>query len=105
MLALEVGDFLRLQAVSRVRHPIQSLGPATRTRAWSDAIDGRATRSCVALRRNLTLREARWLANADRVFHGPGVPAAILDRARADAARLPLPAVDLGGLSVIVEVM
>lgn len=54
---------------------------------------------------DLTLREARWLANADRVFHGPGVPAAILDRARADAARLPLPALDLPGFSVIVEVV
>jgi uroporphyrin-III C-methyltransferase/precorrin-2 dehydrogenase/sirohydrochlorin ferrochelatase len=52
---------------------------------------------------DLTLRQARWLANADRVFHGPDIPAAILDRARADAARLPLPAIDAPGLSVIVE--
>ena len=52
---------------------------------------------------DLTLREARWLANADRVFHAPGVPAAILDRARADAARLPLPVHDAAGLTVIVE--
>jgi uroporphyrin-III C-methyltransferase/precorrin-2 dehydrogenase/sirohydrochlorin ferrochelatase len=36
----------------------------------------------------LTLRQARALANADRVLHHPGVPVAILDRARADAARL-----------------
>nr|WP_277998483.1 NAD(P)-dependent oxidoreductase [Sphingomonas liriopis] len=35
----------------------------------------------------LTLRQARWLANADRVLHHPGVPVAILDRARADAVR------------------
>ncbi len=35
----------------------------------------------------LTLRQARWLANADRVVFHPGVPAAILDRARADAVR------------------
>ena len=37
---------------------------------------------------DLTLRQARVLANADRVYHGPDVPAAILDRARADAARI-----------------
>ncbi|USU07054.1 siroheme synthase [Sphingomonadaceae bacterium OTU29LAMAA1] len=36
---------------------------------------------------DLTLRQARSLANADRVLHHPGVPAAILDRARADAVR------------------
>lgn len=38
---------------------------------------------------DLTLRQARSLANADRVLHHPGVPAAILDRARADAPRQP----------------
>lgn len=37
---------------------------------------------------DLTLRQARVLANADRVYHGTDVPAAILDRARADAARI-----------------
>jgi len=36
---------------------------------------------------DLTLRDARALANADRVTHRAGVPAAVLDRARADAAR------------------
>ncbi len=36
---------------------------------------------------DLTLRQARSLANADRVLHHPGVPVAILDRARADAVR------------------
>jgi uroporphyrin-III C-methyltransferase/precorrin-2 dehydrogenase/sirohydrochlorin ferrochelatase len=45
----------------------------------------------------LTLAEARWLAQADTIIHEPDVPPAILDRARADAARLlappePLPA-------------
>lgn len=38
---------------------------------------------------DLTLRQARLLANAARVYHAADVPAAILDRARADAARLP----------------
>ena len=37
---------------------------------------------------DLTLRQARLLANADRVTHGADVPRAILDRARADAARI-----------------
>jgi uroporphyrin-III C-methyltransferase/precorrin-2 dehydrogenase/sirohydrochlorin ferrochelatase len=45
----------------------------------------------------LTLAQARWLARADTIIHEPDVPPAILDRARADAARLlalpePLPA-------------
>jgi uroporphyrin-III C-methyltransferase/precorrin-2 dehydrogenase/sirohydrochlorin ferrochelatase len=37
---------------------------------------------------DLTLAEARALANADTVCHDPGVPPAILNRARADAVRL-----------------
>jgi uroporphyrin-III C-methyltransferase/precorrin-2 dehydrogenase/sirohydrochlorin ferrochelatase len=55
---------------------------------------------------DLTLRQARLLANADRVTHGPGVPAAILTRARADAARIETaaPPVDAHpGLSVDVR--
>lgn len=36
---------------------------------------------------DLTLRVARLLGEADHVFHAAAVPAAILDRARADAAR------------------
>lgn len=51
----------------------------------------------------LTLREARALANADCVLHGSGVPVAVLDRARADAMRLPLGSDDSGGL--VVEVV
>ncbi len=35
----------------------------------------------------LTLRAARLLGQADALFHAPGVPTAILDRARADAVR------------------
>ncbi|AQR74504.1 bifunctional precorrin-2 dehydrogenase/sirohydrochlorin ferrochelatase [Sphingomonas sp. LM7] len=37
---------------------------------------------------DLTLRQARALAQADRVFHRGDVPEAILDRARADAIRI-----------------
>jgi len=36
---------------------------------------------------DLTLREARWLSQADRVTHRADVPAVVLDRARADAVR------------------
>ena len=36
---------------------------------------------------DLTLRQARWLGTADLVLHDPGVAAAILNRARADAVR------------------
>ncbi len=55
---------------------------------------------------DLTLRQARALASADRVYHRSDVPAAILDRARADAARIVCDTVpvDAGtGLSVFLE--
>ena len=55
---------------------------------------------------DLTVRQARVLAQADRVFHTAGIPAAILDRARADAPRIVslAPPVEPGeGLSVFVE--
>lgn len=41
---------------------------------------------------DLTLREARLLGSADEIRHEPAVPAAVLDRARADAVRIPLAA-------------
>ncbi len=37
---------------------------------------------------DLTLRQARLLGEADRVYHRPDVPPAILDRVRADAVRI-----------------
>lgn len=52
---------------------------------------------------DLTLRQARALAQADRVFHRADVPAAILNRARADAERIACaapPAAPEPGLSV-----
>ncbi len=50
----------------------------------------------------LTLREARWLGQADRIHHTADVPPAILDRARADAVRIigPVPADPLPGLTI-----
>ncbi|MFM2300944.1 MAG: hypothetical protein RLZZ84_680 [Pseudomonadota bacterium] len=56
---------------------------------------------------DLTLRQARWLGSADLVAYEPGVPAAVLNRARADAARLELvPGAGVpqhGGLTVIIR--
>jgi uroporphyrin-III C-methyltransferase/precorrin-2 dehydrogenase/sirohydrochlorin ferrochelatase len=55
---------------------------------------------------DLTLRQARALAQADRIFHQPDVPAAILDRARADAPRIvcaEAPVAAGPGLTVFVE--
>lgn len=53
---------------------------------------------------DLTLREARALAQADRVYYAAGVTPALLDRARADAERIigPAPADLPTGLSVQV---
>ncbi|MEO5867288.1 MAG: NAD(P)-dependent oxidoreductase [Sphingomonas sp.] len=64
--------------------------------AWLRSDDPRADQSPahMAIRLHspdpddLTLRQARALANADRVVHGADVPQAILDRARADAPRI-----------------
>jgi len=56
---------------------------------------------------DLTLRAARLLGEADHIFHPAGTPAAILDRARADAARhiaeAP-PADPPSGLSLWIEI-
>jgi uroporphyrin-III C-methyltransferase/precorrin-2 dehydrogenase/sirohydrochlorin ferrochelatase len=57
---------------------------------------------------DLTLYEARLLAQADRVMHDAGVPSAILDRARADAARIvcAAPPVTPGpGLTLYMEML
>ncbi|WP_120078016.1 precorrin-2 dehydrogenase/sirohydrochlorin ferrochelatase family protein [Aurantiacibacter odishensis] len=40
---------------------------------------------------DLTIRQARLLGSADAVIADPAIPAAVLDRARADAERLTLP--------------
>ncbi|WP_425229129.1 NAD(P)-dependent oxidoreductase [Sphingomonas sp.] len=52
----------------------------------------------------LTVWQTRVLANADRVFHHPAVPAAILDRARADAVRIAAPMPQQDGQSTGIRV-
>jgi uroporphyrin-III C-methyltransferase/precorrin-2 dehydrogenase/sirohydrochlorin ferrochelatase len=54
---------------------------------------------------DLTLREARLLGQADRVYHAPDTPPAILDRARADAVRLCASPPDAPepGLTIVLE--
>jgi uroporphyrin-III C-methyltransferase/precorrin-2 dehydrogenase/sirohydrochlorin ferrochelatase len=56
---------------------------------------------------DLTLRQARWLGSADQVLHEAGVPAAVLNRARADAVRqvlgAELPAAAPGRCTVIIR--
>ncbi|QXQ06521.1 siroheme synthase [Sphingosinicellaceae bacterium] len=52
---------------------------------------------------DLTLREARWLARADRIVHAADTPPAILDRARRDAVRSVGASAEAGpGLTVVV---
>jgi uroporphyrin-III C-methyltransferase/precorrin-2 dehydrogenase/sirohydrochlorin ferrochelatase len=53
---------------------------------------------------DLTLRQARLLAAADRVTHRADVPAAILDRARADAAREQCDAPSANGTGLTVDI-
>ncbi len=74
-------------------------------RRWLDGADkGAVARHVVTLRTldpdDLTLREARLLGQADAVIAPPAVPPAVLARARADAARLPVGTVVSEGLIV-----
>jgi uroporphyrin-III C-methyltransferase/precorrin-2 dehydrogenase/sirohydrochlorin ferrochelatase len=56
---------------------------------------------------DLTLREARWLGSADLVAYEAGVPAAIRNRSRADAAQIELAAgaipLEQPGLTVVIR--
>ena len=94
--------------------PLDPLGAHHDVAGWlaSDVRPGGATGEVVMLRLassdpdDLTLRQARLLANADRICHAPGVPPAILDRARADAVRIvcAAPPVDLArGVTIWME--
>lgn len=64
--------------------------------AWLDHPDGQARSQVIDLELtsddpdDLTLRQARWLGQADQIFAGDDVPGTVLDRARADAERFAL---------------
>lgn len=54
---------------------------------------------------DLTLRQARLLGSADAILFDPEIPAAILDRARADAVRhaLPFGGADPEGMTIVLR--
>lgn len=74
--------------------PLDPLSGRTDVAGWLEAPGQAATSGCVRIALSspdpddLTLKQARLLASADRVYHAADVPAAILDRARADARRV-----------------
>nr|WP_254447662.1 bifunctional precorrin-2 dehydrogenase/sirohydrochlorin ferrochelatase [Sphingomonas sp. ID1715] len=74
--------------------PLDPLGDGTGVEAWLEQPDAAASDDLIRFTLasadpdDLTLRQARLLGQADRVFHRPDVPSAILARARADAARI-----------------
>lgn len=91
---------------------LDPLGPSPDVDSWLGAEDARSG-ATVEVERivlasgdpdDLTLRQARLLANADRVVHAADVPRAILDRARADAARLTALRQDMPGLTLVVTI-
>lgn len=69
-------------------------GDAAAIGGWLDGTAGETAAQVVTIRLRsadpdeLTLREARLLGQCDRIVHAADVPVAILDRARADAARI-----------------
>lgn len=92
----------RRRAIDTALDPEGMLDPLqeqdeTAVERWLQS-DGRPSRNGLVVIRvehddpdMLRLWEARLLGQADRVFHHPDVPRAILDRARADAERIESP--------------
>jgi uroporphyrin-III C-methyltransferase/precorrin-2 dehydrogenase/sirohydrochlorin ferrochelatase len=74
--------------------PIDPLGPDPDVDFWLTDIPNPVFGDLYVIRLRsddpdeLTVRDARLLAQADRVYHQPGAPVAILNRVRADAARI-----------------
>ncbi len=84
-------------------------GSADRVDAWIEGSDIDTPYETITIEltsddpEDLTLKQARLLGSADLLLHDPEVPAAILDRARADALRRELPCDDddeRGGLTI-----
>jgi uroporphyrin-III C-methyltransferase/precorrin-2 dehydrogenase/sirohydrochlorin ferrochelatase len=92
--------------------PLDPLGDSGRIDAWLAGAEGEPARLVKLTLVSpdpdaLTLRQARLLAEADRLYHRADVPAAILDRARADAVRIACaapPATPGPGLSLDLEI-
>ncbi|MEL1250864.1 precorrin-2 dehydrogenase/sirohydrochlorin ferrochelatase family protein [Aurantiacibacter gilvus] len=90
---------------------VMASGGAGRVEGWlanPEAADGDAVHEFTLTSQDpedLTIRQARLLGCADAVIADPAVSPAILDRARADAARLVLPYAgeQPGGLVVILR--
>jgi uroporphyrin-III C-methyltransferase/precorrin-2 dehydrogenase/sirohydrochlorin ferrochelatase len=86
-------------------------GAAARIAAWlgDDATAGTAGAVEITLTsddpEDLTLRQARLLGSADAVLHDPAIAPQLLDRARADALRRPLPydGPEIAGLVLIIK--
>jgi uroporphyrin-III C-methyltransferase/precorrin-2 dehydrogenase/sirohydrochlorin ferrochelatase len=94
----------RLDAL--VEHDLEEL------EAWLDQPHGEARSQVIDLELasidpdDLTLRQARWLGQADQIFASADVPEAVLDRARADAGRFALTLWDetpIGGLTLRIR--
>lgn len=107
----------RRRALARALSPggrIDPLGANANISSWLDDPSDAATPETLAIDlrsddpEDLTIREARALAMADRILHDPHVPEGILARARADAPRLVLapdePPGDHPGTTVILRV-
>ncbi len=98
MLPASLGQLAKDLNAKRAELKARWPDPADRRRAIDAALDGNdpvaSEERLVAIvlasadPDDLTLRQARLLGAADRIFHRAGVPAAILDRARADAVRI-----------------
>jgi uroporphyrin-III C-methyltransferase/precorrin-2 dehydrogenase/sirohydrochlorin ferrochelatase len=91
----DAGDRRRaIDAALAVDGPLDPLSEGHDLAGWFDAPGQPAENKLVVFclsspdPDDLTLRQARLLGQADRIFHRPEVPAAILDRARADAMRI-----------------
>lgn len=88
-------------------------GSADSVAAWLDGAEDGEQASVIEIRlrssdpEDLTLREARLLGSADVLAHEPDIPAAILDRARADAVRVALEQGEMpdgvSGITVIIR--
>lgn len=86
-------------------------GAAGRIAAWLSDDAGAGTAGAVEITltsddpEDLTLRQARLLGSADAVLHDPAISPQLLDRARADALRRPLPydGPEIAGLVLIIK--